>query len=200
MARVFETGALVVGLGNPGAEYARTRHNFGFFVIDELFGQAGGISWQEKFKGAFCRLRVDRLPVTLLKPMTYMNRSGSSVARAAQFFDYSPPQIIVVHDEVDLEFGTVRVKCGGGTAGHKGLISIKQQIGNAEFIRVRMGIGRPVHGDVSDYVLSRFSTEQEIILMDIIGRGVNAVTHILTSGATAAMNEFNKRGGEANES
>jgi len=186
---------LIIGLGNPGKKYAGTRHNFGFLVADELFLSAGQGSWQEKFGGRLCKFRLDNRQLTLLKPMTYMNLSGQCVARVAQYFDFSHEQIIAVHDELDLPFGTVRVKKGGGTAGHKGLESIGKELGNNGFIRVRMGIGHPDpdHNNVSDYVLGSFRSEEEASLMDIVNQGATAVRHIVFHGVVSAMNELNKR-------
>ena len=194
----MDTGSLIIGLGNPGTKYAGTRHNFGFLVADELFSQAGQSSWQEKFGGQLCKFRLDDKQLTLLKPMTFMNLSGQCVARVASYFDFSPEQMVVVHDELDLPFGTVRVKQGGGTAGHRGLVSIGQELGNNGFIRVRMGIGHPDpdHNNASDYVLGRFRSEEVTALMDIVNKGAQAVRHIVCHGVVSAMNELNKRKAE----
>ncbi len=190
---------LVVGLGNPGPEYAQTRHNFGFMVVDELASGAGVISYQEKFAGHVARAQIEGEPSVLLKPMTFMNLSGRSVSRAVQFFKLSPANIIVAHDELDLPFGTVRIKKAGGIAGHKGLASMKQLLGTADFIRVRMGIDRPQRGSVTDYVLKNFTQDETANLTDVIALGAGAVKCIIRRGVAAAMNQFNKRG-EANES
>jgi PTH1 family peptidyl-tRNA hydrolase len=194
----LNAGTLIIGLGNPGTQYAGTRHNFGFLVADELFAQARQMSWQEKFGGQFCKFRLDNKQLTLLKPMTYMNLSGQCVSRVTQYFGYSPDQIIVVHDELDLPFGAYRIKKGGGTAGHKGLVSIGKEIGNNGFIRVRMGIGHPDkdHNNVSDYVLGTFQSEEETVLRDMVNQGANAVRHIVFHGVVSAMNELNKRNAE----
>lgn len=190
---------LVVGLGNPGPEYAQTRHNFGFMVVDELADDAGVVSFQEKFSGRVARASIEGAPSILLKPMTFMNLSGRSVGRAVQFYKTDPKDIIVVHDELDLPFGTVRIKKAGGIAGHKGLASLKQLLGTADFVRVRMGIDRPQRGSVTDYVLKNFTTDEAANLTDVIALGADAVKCIIRRGVTAAMNQFNKRG-EANES
>lgn len=189
----MESSYLVVGLGNPGPKYAKNRHNFGFMVADELADRSLFPSWREKFSGLFAKVQLGDFSFTLLKPMTFMNLSGKSVSRAVGFFDVPRENIIVVHDELDLAFGTVRVKNGGGTAGHKGITSIKNLLGHAEFPRVRMGIGRPEHGSVSDYVLKDFSADETISLHDVVKRGADAVQSIAESGVTAAMNEFNRR-------
>lgn len=186
---------LVVGLGNPGPKYARTRHNMGFFVLDEVARRAGVTGWHEKFSGLFVRTRVAHRSCTLLKPMTYMNLSGRSVSRALQFFAGEIGQLVVVHDEVDLPFGAVRVKEGGGTAGHNGLNSIKDQLGDPGFLRVRLGVGRPERGEVADHVLGGFSSEDLAELPDVVARGADAVEAVLADGVTAAMNAFNRRDG-----
>lgn len=191
-------GALVVGLGNPGPRYAGNRHNFGFMVLEKLLFRTGFVTWREKFSGQVARVQLEGVSCTLLQPLTYMNRSGRSVSRAAQFYQVGISNIVVVHDEVDLEYGTIRVKNGGGTAGHKGLASIKRELGDAGFLRVRMGVGRPVHGDVSDFVLSDFSPDERVVLEDLVQRGADAVSTLVTSGVTAAMNEFNRRDGGRN--
>lgn len=195
----MEGGWLVVGLGNPGARYAATRHNAGFMIADELSSRHGGLAWQEKWKGEYARVRLGGRPVVLLKPLTYMNRSGRSVARATAFHQFEPRSIIVAHDDLDLEYGTVRVKVGGGMGGHKGLISLKADLGNADFIRVRIGIGRPVHGTATDYVLQKFHQDEIAILTNVIVRAANAVESVIEHGTDRAMNEFNQRGGERDE-
>lgn len=192
----MENGCLVVGLGNPGPEYAQTRHNFGFMVADALLDQTGRAGWQEKFSGLFARVSLAGRPAILLKPQTFMNLSGRSVARAAHFFQFEPTQIIVIHDDLDFEFGTIRIKVGGGTGGHKGLASCKKELGDPGFIRVRLGIGRPVHGSATDYVLKSFSVDEMIELTDVISRGADAVATVLRKGAPKAMTEWNKHGGE----
>ncbi len=192
----MEDGVLVVGLGNPGPQYAKNRHNFGFLVLDEIASSAGSYGWQEKFSGKFARVNIDNTRLLLLKPMTYMNLSGRSVARAAHFHRINVENIIVVHDDLDLAFGDIRIKKGGGTAGHKGIASIAENLGDTGFLRVRMGIGRPVHGDVINYVLENFSIEENSTLVENVIRGVKVVNCIVSCGITTAMNRFNKRGGK----
>ncbi|MDD5307140.1 MAG: aminoacyl-tRNA hydrolase [Deltaproteobacteria bacterium] len=184
---------LVVGLGNPGPSYAENRHNFGFMVADALFARTGGGTWQEKFHGRFVRVAVGGRPVFLLKPMKYMNVSGRSLARAAGFFQIAADRIIVVHDELDLPFGTVRIKIGGGAGGHNGVESCIADLGDPGFVRVRMGIGRPPHGDATDFVLSDFSVDERPAMTEIIAHGADAVENVIGHGAKAAMNSFNKR-------
>ncbi len=171
----------VVGLGNPGRSYERTRHNAGYLVADELARRHDG-SWRKRKKAEAAPVSVG-LNTTLLKPTTFMNNTGSAVS------DYRPEDLIVVHDDLDLEAGTVRVKVGGGAGGHNGLRSIIGRLGN-DFIRVRIGIGRPPLGmSVTDYVLSRMDP----VVKDAIPRAADAVEFIFEHGPEAAMNRFNVR-------
>src|SRR5919201_485271 len=154
---------LVVGLGNPGREYAGNRHNAGFMVADELARRHGG-SWRGKFSGRLAEVRIDDHRVGLLKPETYMNESGRAVQAAAAFFKVEPDAILVVHDESDLETGRLQARKGGGLAGHNGLRSLNQQLGTPDFLRLRVGVGRPGRGDrrpLADYVLSDFEPHEE---------------------------------------
>src|SRR5215218_9670670 len=155
---------LVAGLGNPGREYADTRHNVGFMVADELVRRHGG-SWRGKFSGELAEFRLDGLRLAVLKPQTYMNESGRSVGAALRFFKVEPERLLVVHDEVDLEPGRLQARLGGGLAGHNGLRSLAQHLGTQDFLRLRIGVGRPGRGDprsVSDWVLSGFSPEEDV--------------------------------------
>ena len=155
---------LLVGLGNPGAQYAKNRHNIGFMVLDAVQDSFPSFSgFRSKFQGEISEGRMGNEKVLLLKPMTYMNKSGQSVVQAAKFYKIEPDRIIVFHDELDLDQQDVRIKQGGGNAGHNGLKSLQAHLGTADFWRVRIGIGRPPHqGDVSNYVLDNFSkVEQE---------------------------------------
>ncbi len=182
---------LVVGLGNPGPEHARDRHNVGWMVADELLRRHGG-SFRSKFSGKLAELRLDGLRLALLKPETYMNLSGSSVAAAARFFKVSPGSIAVIHDEVDLEPGRLQVRLGGGLAGHNGLRSIRQVLGSPEFLRVRVGIGRPGRGDrrpVADYVLSPFEVNEDPA--ELILRSADAVEALARDGLEHAQARFN---------
>ena len=173
---------VVVGLGNPGRSYERTRHNIGFLVADEIARRHGG-SWRARKKAEAAPVSLDLKNVTLLKPMTYMNNSGAALA------GYEAAQLIVVHDDLDLEAGTVRVKVGGGAGGHNGLRSIIQHLGS-DFVRVRIGIGRPPAGmTVTDYVLSRMDSA----VRDAIPAAADAVETVIESGPEAAMNRFNVR-------
>jgi PTH1 family peptidyl-tRNA hydrolase len=145
---------LIVGLGNPGAQYLKTRHNAGFWFLDKLIQQfSASFSPEKKFKGEFYLNKKQDKSIALLKPMTFMNLSGESVRPCAQFYQIPSSEILVVHDELDLAAGDIRLKKGGGTGGHNGLKSIQQQLGTADFMRLRIGIGRPIHGEVTPFVL-----------------------------------------------
>ena len=147
---------LVAGLGNPGREYEHTRHNVGWLVLDELARRHGG-SWRSKFSGSLAEVRLGDAKLALLKPETYMNESGRSVAAAARFFKVPVESLLVVHDDVDLEPGRLQARRGGGLAGHNGLRSLAQHLGSQDFLRLRIGVGRPGRGDprpVADWVLS----------------------------------------------
>jgi PTH1 family peptidyl-tRNA hydrolase len=185
---------LVAGLGNPGREYAETRHNVGFMVADELTLRHGG-SWRGKFSGDLAELRLNGLRLAVLKPQTYMNESGRSVGAAVRFFKVEPVALVVVHDEVDLEPGRLQVRLGGGLAGHNGLRSVAQHLGTGEFGRVRIGVGRPERGDprpVADFVLSPFPPEVDVGAL--VARAADAVETIAREGLEEAQNRFNERG------
>ena len=182
---------LVAGLGNPGREYERTRHNLGWLVLDELARRHHG-SWRSKFSGSLAEVRLDGLRLALLKPETYMNESGRSVGAATRFFKVEPERLLVVHDDVDLEPGRLQARAGGGLAGHNGLRSLAQDLGSQEFERLRIGVGRPGRGDprsVSDWVLSRFAPEDD--LEALVSRASDAVETIASQGLGAAQATFN---------
>jgi PTH1 family peptidyl-tRNA hydrolase len=181
---------LVAGLGNPGREYAANRHNAGFMVADELARRHGG-SWRSKFSGELAELRIGDARVALLKPMLYMNESGRSVSAAARFFKVEPPDLLVVHDEGDLDLGRLQLRLGGGLAGHNGLRSIAGALGTQEFLRLRIGVGRPGRGDprdLADYVLSDFAPEDDAAA--IVGRAADAVGALLRDGLDTAQRDF----------
>ena len=182
---------LVAGLGNPGREYERTRHNAGWLVLDELARRHGG-SWRSKFSGSLAEVRLGDLRLALLKPETYMNDSGRSVGAAVRFFKVEPEQVLVVHDDVDLEAGRLQARAGGGLAGHNGLRSLAQHLGSQEFLRLRIGVGRPRRGDprpVADWVLSPFAPDEDAEAL--IARAADAVETIATDGLEAAQQRFN---------
>jgi PTH1 family peptidyl-tRNA hydrolase len=182
---------LVVGLGNPGRKYERTRHNAGWLVLDELARRHGG-SWRSKFSGSLAEVRLDGLRLALLKPETYMNDSGRSVGAAARFFKVEPGALLVVHDDVDLEPGRLQARLGGGLAGHNGLRSLAQHLGSQDFLRLRIGVGRPGRGDqrsVSDWVLSGFSPEDDVDAL--VFRSADAVEAIASESLETAQARFN---------
>lgn len=182
---------LIVGLGNPGPQYAHNRHNIGFMVLDRLAGVVGG-GFREKFHGHIARGTLAGRDVILLKPMTWMNLSGTSVGEAATFFKTPPAEVVVIHDELDLPNGDVKVKIGGGHAGHNGLRSIFEHYGK-DFVRVRCGIGRPTRGEVHAHVLGDFRGEELITLPTMIDKADKAIALILERGALAAQNATNPK-------
>jgi len=184
---------LVACLGNPGREYAATRHNVGFMVCDELARRHGG-SFRSKFSGELSEVRLDGARVALLKPQTYMNESGRSVGAAVRFFKVEPERLLVVHDEADLEPGRLQARAGGGLAGHNGLRSIAQHLRTQEFLRLRVGVGRPERGDprpVADFVLSAFAPEMDVD--GLVARAADAVETLVRDGLDEAQQRFNER-------
>ena len=183
---------LVAGLGNPGREYADTRHNVGFMVADEL-ARRHGASFRSKFSGEVADLRLD-CRVALLKPQTFMNESGRSVGAAVRFFKVPPEALLVVHDEVDLEPGRLQARLGGGLAGHNGLRSVAQHLRTGDFLRLRVGVGRPERGDrrpVADFVLSPFAPDLDV--ENLVARAADAVELVATEGLEPAQQRFNER-------
>ncbi len=182
---------LIAGLGNPGREYAATRHNAGWMVVDELARRYDG-AWRSKFSGQLAEIRTDGSRLALVKPETHMNESGKSIAAAARFFKVPVDAVLVVHDDVDLEGGRLQARLGGGLAGHNGLRSIAQALGSQEFVRLRIGVGRPGRGDrrsVADYVLAPFAPETDVDAL--VGRSADAVETIAREGLVAAQQRFN---------
>ena len=185
---------LIVGLGNPGIEYAETRHNIGFMVVTHLADRAGSALKRKGYQGFYGVGRVAGEEVTILLPQTYMNRSGASVAPAYQSHDIAPGDLIVIHDEIDLSFGCLRIKLGGGHGGHNGLRSIGGALGDPGYLRLRMGVGRPpVGGDVSKHVLSRFATAERADLTTYVDTATEALELMITRGPQEAMNTYNTR-------
>src|SRR5215204_1603234 len=182
---------LVAGLGNPGREYERTRHNAGWMVVDELARRTDA-SFKSKFNGRLAEMRLGEHRLALLKPETYMNESGRSIAAALRFFKVAPADLLVVHDDVDLEPGRLQARQGGGLAGHNGLRSIAQVLGTQDFLRLRIGVGRPGRGDrrsVADYVLGGF--EPEVDVDSLIGRSADAVETMARDGLEEAQRRYN---------
>jgi len=182
---------LVVGLGNPGREHEQDRHNVGWMVMDELARRRDG-RWRAKFSGQLAEVRLDGLRLALLKPETFMNESGRSVAAAARFFKVEPEALLVVHDDVDLEAGRLQARAGGGLAGHNGLRSLSQSLGTQDFLRLRLDVGRPGRGDrrsVADYVLSPFESLEDVGAL--VSRSADAVETLAREGVEETQQRFN---------
>jgi len=182
---------LIAGLGNPGPRHERDRHNAGWMVVDEL-ARRRGASFRSKFNGRLCETRMGESRVALLEPETYMNESGRSLSAAARYFKVAPEDVLVVHDDVDLEVGRLQARLGGGLAGHNGLRSIAQSLGTPEFLRLRIGVGRPGRGDpreVADYVLAPFEPHED--REGIVSRAADAVETLVSEGLSVAQQRFN---------
>ena len=191
---------LVVGLGNPGQEYAGNRHNVGFDVVTELAARAKAPPLREKFGAEIGEATIRGERVLLCKPMEFMNVSGQAVARVAKFWKVAPASIVVVHDDLDLPFGRLKLGAGGGHGGQNGVRSVIADLGSADFLRVRFGIGRPAPGgDAANYVLSDFSRAEQKELPELRSVAADAVEEILANGLPAAMNRFNVKKNEKNE-
>ncbi|MFA7370978.1 MAG: aminoacyl-tRNA hydrolase [Sphaerochaetaceae bacterium] len=168
---------LIVFLGNQGVNYAKTRHNFAWIFLDYYQEKQGPFSWQKKFHGQWCKDRE----FYLLKPLGFMNESGRSVTAMQHYFAFKSSEILVVHDDIELDFGEVKFQQGGGLAGHKGLRSLKQYLGEEDFFRLRLGVGRPKQGDVASFVLSRFSPEEQVLLDTICAEAFALLGERLTN-------------------
>lgn len=207
---------IIAGLGNPGARYARTRHNFGFIFLDYLTSACTDIfkfqnpEWREKFGAEICQGDLGGLKLIFLKPQSFMNLSGGPVSQALQFYKVSPQSLVVVHDDIDLPMGAIRVKRSGGDGGHNGVKSIAQTVGSQDFFRIRLGVGRPIvpasslsGGDseraaeeglprpVADWVLSKFLKEEEGVVVDAVSRASQALQVLLAEGLESAQRRFN---------
>ncbi|MCF8058047.1 MAG: aminoacyl-tRNA hydrolase [Bacteriovoracaceae bacterium] len=183
---------LIVALGNPGSQYEETRHNIGWKVFDELSFQKE-LAWKEKFKGFFALKNFKDDQVIFLKPQTFMNLSGESVRPAMDFYKVPIENVLVIHDEIDLPFGTIHLKKGGGLAGNNGLKSIAQHSPNQDFLRLRMGIARPKFGEVSAHVLGQFSEDEKPFLDEFTKLGAEALEYFLKSGFQKAQNKYSKK-------
>ncbi|OQY19364.1 MAG: aminoacyl-tRNA hydrolase [Desulfobacteraceae bacterium 4572_35.1] len=185
---------LIAGLGNPGERYAKTRHNVGFMVVDELARRCGVALKKKGYQAKYGVGRCAGEEIILLQPQTFMNLSGASVASATKSLGVTPGDLVVVHDEIDLPFGIVRVKVGGGHGGHNGLRHINSSVGDSSYVRLRIGVGRPDHGgDVADYVLRPFRAEEKKDLDDVLEYAADAVEALLQHGTQYAMCEYNGR-------
>ena len=182
---------LVAGLGNPGREYTGHRHNVGWMVVDEL-ARRHGATFRGKFSGRLAETRIGDARIALLEPETYMNESGRSVSAAARFFKVDPDAILVVHDEGDFDLGRLQARVGGGLAGHNGLRSVARHLGTPDFLRLRIGVGRPERGDprpLADYVLSDFEPHEDAEA--IVARAADAVEALVAEGLEAAQRRIN---------
>jgi len=183
---------LICGLGNPGQKYASTRHNIGFMVVEALALESGIILKRGKNKSLTGRGSLNGRQVILAKPQTFMNLCGEAIAPLLFYYSLDTSDLIVIHDDIDLEFGRVKIKSGGGHGGHNGVKSLMSHLGGGDFVRLRIGVGRsPCGEDVSGYVLSPFSAEQKKEIHNIIERASDAAVAIVTDGPGAAMNRFN---------
>ncbi|MBI4489234.1 MAG: aminoacyl-tRNA hydrolase [Deltaproteobacteria bacterium] len=184
---------VVLGLGNPGKKYDRTRHNLGFLVVDRLASE-NRIAIKKRRHGSLIGdWETNGEKVLLVKPQTYMNHSGEAVRSLFGYFPVSVKDLVVIHDDLDLPFGRIRIRQKGGAGGHRGIISILQALGDQGFLRVRVGVGRPPLGrDPTDYVLEPFSPEEEALLDGIVSRAAEAVETLLQKGPHQAMERFNR--------
>ncbi len=184
---------LIVGLGNPGPKYQWTRHNAGFMVLDRLSHLAGIAVTRKSFSGLCGEGKWQGERLVLLKPQTFMNLSGRSVAEALRFHKLSVEDLIVIHDDLDIPFGRVKLKEDGGHAGHNGLRSLSQELGSGAFLRVRVGIGRPVHGDVANYVLSNFVPEEMAALPRLLDGVIDLLEMLVAEGLPKTMSLYNNK-------
>lgn len=185
---------MIVGLGNPGREYEKTRHNVGFMFIDALAEKLNIDKWQEKFNALTAQAVIGNERVVLLKPLTFMNASGEAVAPAMHFYKIQPQDIIIVHDDMDIPVGKIRIRAKGSSGGHNGIKSIISCIGSSEFVHMRIGIGRPLpHWKVNDHVLSQFTPEGREKIEKAIEDLIPAAQCIITESVDRAMNKYNPR-------
>ena len=182
---------LIAGLGNPGEQYQSSRHNLGFLTLDYLAGRHDIPLKKQGFEALFGKGKIGNETVLLAKPQTYMNLSGIALERLVSYFRVDIKDLIVVHDDLDLPFETIRLKKGGGEGGHKGLMSIIQHVGSADFLRVRIGIGKPIRKSmVEKYVLSPFAEEEQNAVPSILAVACDVVAEVILSGIEAAMQRY----------
>jgi PTH1 family peptidyl-tRNA hydrolase len=184
---------LIVGLGNPGPKYSWTRHNAGFIVLDRFASLAGIPVTRKSFAGLYGEGNSHGHRLLLLKPQTFMNLSGRSVAEALRFHKLSPADLVVIHDELDIPFGQIKLKEGGGHGGHNGLRSLHQELGTGNYLRLRVGIGRPERGDMADYVLSQFSKPEMNALPGLVDAIVDGLEMFIREGLPKTMSLYNNR-------
>lgn len=198
MASVGSSLKVIAGLGNPGAQYARTRHNAGFWLVDELARRHGGrFRLEPRHQAELARVQIGAADLWLVKPMTYMNASGTAVGSVARFFKAAPDEVLVAYDELDFPPGKVRLRQGGGTAGHNGVTDVVAHIGES-FWRLRIGIGKPsAKGAGIDRVLSRPARDEEALIAEAIGAAADVIPVMLEQGAQIAMNRLHSRANAA---
>ena len=185
---------LLVGLGNPGIKYERNRHNIGFCLIDYFTSQINSEDYIDKFNSKYTLVRLNDNKIHIIKPQTYMNRSGVSVRNCKDFFKIAPNNIIVVYDDMDLALGSLKIKSSGGSAGHNGIKSLIDEIGSNNFVRIRIGIGKPLNKEnVNNYVLSNFKKDEFEALSHIKNRIEEIIKDIIFEGIIFAMNKFNSK-------
>jgi PTH1 family peptidyl-tRNA hydrolase len=185
---------LVVGLGNPGRAYQGNRHNVGFMVADAVCKGEESLLWQpsQRFSAELAKGTFRKRALIVAKPQTYMNLSGRSVGPLSRFYKVPLDRIMLIHDDVDLDLGRLKIKAGGGDGGHKGVRSTAEEVGSADFIRIRFGIGRPAFGDVTNYVLADFEEEETEVLEKQIHQATRAISAVITRGLREAMNRHNR--------
>jgi len=181
---------LIVGLGNPGSRYSKTRHNIGFLVI-EAFIDKNHLALKEKADYRICDGSVEDEKIVLIEPLTFMNRSGTAVRKVMGKLNISADNLIVVHDDLDLETGKVKIRKKGSSGGHKGIESILENIGTNNFIRIKIGIGRDQYVPAEDYVLAKFKKEEMLLIKEAVKRAVDSIYSVITEGVDRAMNRFN---------
>lgn len=184
---------LIVGLGNPGPKYLWTRHNAGFIVLDRFAHLAGIAVSKKSFSGLYGEGDFKGQRILLLKPQTFMNLSGRSVADALRFHKLEPADLLIIHDELDIPFGQIKFKENGGHGGHNGLRSLHQLLGGGNYPRLRVGIGRPLHGDMADYVLTNFAKEEMATLPHVIDGIVDGLEMFITEGLPKTMSLYNNK-------
>ena len=192
---------LIAGLGNPGEEYKDTRHNLGFEAVERLARQLGsGLKTDRNFEAKAAKTRFENEQLILIMPLTFMNLSGRSVKAASDYYKIPAEKMIIVYDDIDLEEGQIKVKQGGGSAGHKGVESVIEHVNSRDFIRVRIGAGRPKTSQVADHVLSKINKSEKDRFESVADTAALAVIEIISSGLSAAMNKFNGISSNADES
>ena len=185
---------LLVGLGNPGIKYEKNRHNIGFCLIDYFTGQINSEDYIDKFNSKYTLVRLNDNKIHIIKPQTYMNRSGVSVKNCKDFYKIAPDNIIVVYDDMDLALGSLKIKSSGGSAGHNGVKSLIDEVGSNNFVRIRIGIGKPLNKEnVNNYVLSDFKKDEFEALSSIKNRIEEIIKDIIFEGIIFAMNKFNSK-------